>query len=69
MLCDCLITSLAIEQPELMRIGSVVLGHSSFETAQKHYNQAKMLEAGRRYARSMMEIRAEMILELQRNER
>jgi integrase len=66
---DCLITSLAIEQPELMRIGSVVLGHSSFETAQKHYNQAKMLEAGRRYTRSMMEIRAEMISELQRNER
>jgi len=61
---DCLITSLAIEQPELMRIGSVVLGHASFQTAQKHYNQAKMLEAGRKYSKSLTGMRAELIAEL-----
>jgi len=66
---DCLITSLAIEQPELMRIGSAVLGHSSLATAQNHYNQAKMLQAGRRYAGTIIEMRAEVISELRRGGR
>ena len=61
---DCLITSLAIKQPELIRIGSVALGHGSFETAQKHYNQAKMLEARRKYAGSLTDLRAELIAKL-----
>ena len=61
---DCLITSLAIEQPELMRIGSVVLGHASFETAQKHYNQAKMLEAGRKYTAAVTGMRQDVIAAL-----
>lgn len=62
---DCLITSLAIEQLELMRIGSVLLGHASFETAQRHYNQARMREAGRKYAGSLTEMRGELITALQ----
>jgi integrase/recombinase XerD len=54
---DCLLTSLANDQPELMRIGATLLGHRSDATGEKHYNQAGMLDAGRRYAGTIAKLR------------
>ena len=61
---DCLFTSLAVEQPELIGIGPAVLGHSSLATGQKHYNQARMLEACRLYTAALLEVRISFIREL-----
>lgn len=44
---DCLATSVAIDDPEHVRIASVLLGHSTLETTTKNYNQATSLTAGR----------------------
>jgi integrase len=46
---DSAATSIAIADPERVRIIKEILGHSTFDTADKHYNQASQLQAGRRY--------------------
>jgi hypothetical protein len=46
---DCLLTSVAVDQPDLMRISATLLGHPSSRTGEKHYNQARMLDDSRRY--------------------
>jgi integrase len=61
---DCLFTSLAVEQPELIGIGPALLGHSSLATGQKHYNQARMIEASRLYTAALLEVRTSFIREL-----
>ena len=38
-------TSLAIEDPEHVRIGASILGHKTLATSEKHYNLARELEA------------------------
>ena len=57
---DCLLTSVAIDQPDLMRTSSVLLGHTSYKTGEKHYNQAHMLHAGRRYAAASLRTAGEL---------
>ena len=47
---DCAATSIAIHDPENVRMAAIVLGHRSFGTTEKHYNLARTLEAGRSYA-------------------
>jgi integrase len=47
---DCAATTLAYASPEHAWLTRPVLGHSSFRTGERHYNQAKGIEAGRRYA-------------------
>jgi len=42
---DCAATSIAIEDPEHVRMIAGLLGQSSFATAEKYYNQATTLEA------------------------
>jgi integrase/recombinase XerD len=64
---DCLMTSLAVDQPELMRISATLLGHQSSITGEKHYNQARMLDASRRFAMTIFEIR-QTLLEVPRGE-
>ena len=44
-------------QPDLMRTSSALLGHSSYKTGEKHYNQAHMLDADRRYADTISDLR------------
>jgi hypothetical protein len=44
-----------------MTISATLLGHVRLDTGQKHYNQARMLDAGRRYAASMSELRESML--------
>jgi integrase/recombinase XerD len=46
---DCLLTSVAIDQPDLIRISGTLLGHTNLHTGEKHYNQARMLDASRRF--------------------
>ena len=58
---DCLLTSLAVDQPELMRISATLLGHQSSITGEKHYNQARMLDASRRFGRTVSEIRQALL--------
>jgi hypothetical protein len=53
---DCLLTSVAVEQPDLMHITASLLEHASTTTA-KHYNQARMLDASRRYGATISELR------------
>ena len=54
---DCLLTSLASDQPDLMGISPTLLGHVSSETGEKHYNQARMLHAGKHFAANVAELR------------
>jgi integrase len=47
---DCAATTLAYHSPESARLTRGVLGHSGFRIAERHYNQANAIEAGRTYA-------------------
>jgi len=51
-------TSIAIEDPEHVGIVMRVLGHSSFRTAEKHYNKATSVEAARRYQKLIANLRS-----------
>ena len=48
---DCAATTLAYASPESARLTKGLLGHSSFKTAERHYNHARAVEAGRAYGR------------------
>ncbi|WP_428394426.1 hypothetical protein [Lichenicoccus sp.] len=54
---DCLLTSVAIDQPDLMRISGTLLGHTNLHTGEKHYNQARMVDASRRFSEMVSELR------------
>ncbi len=54
---DCAATSIAIADPEHVRMILPILGHASLATSERHYNQAQTLEAGRRYQQTIVEIR------------
>ena len=58
---DCLLTSLAVDQPDLMTIGAMLLGHARLETGEKHYNQARMVDASRQYGRNILELREALL--------
>lgn len=55
---DCVATSIAIHDPENVRMAATILGHRSFATTEKHYNLASTLEAGRSYAEVVAQRRA-----------
>lgn len=46
---DAAATTLAIHDPEHVRVAAPVLGHRSLATTEKYYNQARSLDAHRRY--------------------
>lgn len=54
---DCAATSIALEDPEHVHIIASILGHSSLAMAEKHYNQAQSIEAGREHQRLIQDIR------------
>lgn len=64
---DCLLTSVAVDQPDLMRSSAALLGHTSYKTGERHYNQAQMLDAGRRYGAVIGQLR-ESFLDTPRRE-
>jgi len=55
---DSLATSFAIVDPEHMLAASRALGHGSLETTNRHYNQAKMLEASKAFEEVIAEAKA-----------
>ena len=63
---DCLATSVAIEDPEHVRIAAVILSHRSLETMTRYYNQARTLEAGRAYQATIRKLRRRSITAIQR---
>lgn len=46
---DCAATTIAIDDPDHVRIIHALLGHSGMKASERHYNQAKGIEAGRQY--------------------
>lgn len=46
---DAVATTIATEDPEHVGMILPILGHSSLQVSEKHYNQAKTLESGRKY--------------------
>ena len=54
---DCMLTSVAIDQPDLVRMSTTLLGHASTRTGEQHYNQARMIDASRRYGATISELR------------
>jgi integrase len=54
---DCAATFIAIVDPEHVRIITAILGHAVLATSERHYNQARGLEAGRRYHGTLAALR------------
>jgi hypothetical protein len=44
-----------------MRISATLLGHTSTCTGEKHYNQARMIDASRRYGTAISALREAMM--------
>ncbi len=57
---DICATSIAIEDPEHVRMVAAILGHTSLATSERHYNQAQTLEASRRHQASVEVTRREI---------
>jgi integrase/recombinase XerD len=56
---DCAATSIAIDDPEHVRVAAAVLGHHCLSTTQKYYDQSRMLTAGRHYQSTVAAMRTE----------
>lgn len=63
---DCAATSIAIEDPDHVRMAATILGHSSLATTQRHYDQSRMLAAGRNYQTALSRMRQDLRQKLQR---
>jgi len=46
---DCVATSIAIDDPDHVRIAARLLGHRSLATTERYYNQARSIDAVRRH--------------------
>jgi integrase len=57
---DCLATSVAVRDPDQVRIATALLGHTSPRTTEDHYIQAPALEAGRLYQQGLLALRREL---------
>ena len=60
---DCAATTMAIEDPEHVRIVASILGHTTLATAERYYNQAQTMEAGRRYQTGILGLRKQLARE------
>jgi integrase len=54
---DCAATEIAISAPDQVRLIMPILGHTTLKTSERYYNLAGSLEAGRRYARTIADLR------------
>jgi integrase/recombinase XerD len=54
---DCAATSIAIEDPASINIVSAVLGHRRLAAGQKHYNQARSIDASRKFSAEIERLR------------
>jgi site-specific recombinase XerD len=55
---DCAATTIALEDPLHVRIASRLLGHRTFSTTEKHYNQARNVEASRTMQNYLLSLRS-----------
>jgi len=55
---DCAATTIAIAAPSEVRIVTAVLGHANLATSERHYNQARGLEASRLHNETIARLRA-----------
>jgi integrase/recombinase XerD len=55
---DCAATGIAIAAPERIEIVTAILGHTTIKTSERHYNQARSIEAGRRYHQTIAALRS-----------
>lgn len=46
---DCAATTVALDDPSQIAIVADILGHSNLETSARHYNQARCIDASRRF--------------------
>lgn len=53
---DAAATTLVTESPEAARAVRDILGHKGFDTVDKHYNHARMIDASRRYAGMLVKL-------------
>lgn len=54
---DCAATSIALEDPKHIRIASQILSHRSIATTERHYNQARSVEAARVWQTTLARLR------------
>jgi integrase len=54
---DAAATSLAVDDPDNVRVATTLLGHGSLNTTAKHYNQARTLTATRAYQKHVQVLR------------
>ena len=57
---NCAATSIAIEDPDHVRIAPTILGHTKLSTTENHYIQANSLEAGRKFQKTLAALRREI---------
>ncbi|OAN49407.1 hypothetical protein A6A04_19465 [Paramagnetospirillum marisnigri] len=55
---DCAATSMAVESPENVRLAAGLLGHNTFATTERYYILAQMLQAGRHYQETVLNLRS-----------
>lgn len=56
----CLATSIATDHPSDVLLIRSLLGHTTLATAERHYNKAQMIDAGRRYAATVEQMRSRL---------
>lgn len=56
---DCAATTIAIDDPEHVRIAAQILGHATFTTTERHYRMSRSAEAARSYQRALQKLRAD----------
>jgi hypothetical protein len=64
---DCAATSVAVEDPEHIRITKCILGHTTLRTSERHYNHAQSLQAFRRHQAGILELRRTLARSTGRN--
>lgn len=57
---DCAASSLALESPEFARAAAPLLGHLSFATTEKHYVQARQIQASRKLIAALDKVKEEL---------
>jgi len=61
----CAATSIATDSPRMARMTRALLVHTSNATGEKHYNRANMLDAGRRHAAVLADLRTSLRSEME----
>ena len=58
---DCAATSIAMEDPEHVRITTHILGHRSMHTSERHYNHSRANQALQRHQDNVLHLRGKVV--------